>query len=82
MDNNLSSLLKTYLTNFISQHKDHLDNLHSVCVEELERVLIELVLKHTQGNQLQASKILGFNRSTLKRKITSYKMEHILPKAS
>jgi two-component system nitrogen regulation response regulator GlnG len=35
----------------------------------VERPLVELVLEQTRGNQLQAAKVLGINRNTLRKKI-------------
>ena len=82
MNNNLSSILKVYISEFLVNHQHHVVNLHGICVEEMERVLIEVIMEHTGGNQVQASKILGLNRSTLRRKILEYKMESLLDKAS
>ncbi len=41
-------------------------------VEVLERGMIERVLSRTQGNQSEASKILGIHRNTLLRKMVEH----------
>lgn len=48
------------------------ENLHAIVLEVMEVPLIERVLKHTEGNQSQAAKILGLNRATLRKKIQQY----------
>ena len=45
--------------------------LHAAVVAAVERPLIELMLEHTGGNQLRAADLLGINRNTLRKKITS-----------
>jgi len=44
-------------------------NLYGMVIPEVEKSLIEMVLKETKGNQIRASKILGINRNTLRSKI-------------
>jgi DNA-binding NtrC family response regulator len=44
-------------------------NLYETVISEVERALILISLKETQGNQLRASKLLSINRNTLKKKI-------------
>ena len=45
------------------------DNLYDEAVEAVERKVIGLVLQSTDGNQGQASKLLGITRTTLRSKI-------------
>jgi two-component system nitrogen regulation response regulator GlnG len=45
--------------------------LHAAVVAAVERPLIELILEQTGGNQLRAADLLGINRNTLRKKITS-----------
>ena len=45
--------------------------LYSETIKRAEKDLIEQVLEHTQGNQLQAAGILGITRVTLRSKIRS-----------
>jgi len=40
----------------------------------VEKSLIQIVMKETDGNQSDASRILGINRNTLRKKITDYKI--------
>lgn len=49
-------------------------NLYNAVLSEVERSLIAIVLKETEGNQLKAAKILGINRNTLRTKIKEYKI--------
>ncbi|MBI1882647.1 MAG: sigma-54-dependent Fis family transcriptional regulator [Chlamydiae bacterium] len=43
-------------------------------MDHVEKELIKLALEETQGNQLKAAQILGMNRSTLRKKIETYKI--------
>ena len=45
-------------------------NLYDVIVQQVEKPLIEHVLRYVRGNQLRAAEILGINRNTLRKKIT------------
>jgi len=44
-------------------------NLYEMVIPEVEKSLIEMVMKETKGNQIRASKLLGINRNTLRNKI-------------
>jgi two-component system nitrogen regulation response regulator GlnG len=45
------------------------ENLYAESLERMEREVIVRVLKHTDGNQLQAARILGITRGSLRNKI-------------
>jgi len=49
-------------------------SLYKIIISDVERILISSVLKETRGNQLKASKILGINRNTLRKKIKDLKI--------
>lgn len=44
-------------------------NLHPILISAVERPLIQLALRETKGNQIQAAELLGLNRNTLRKKI-------------
>jgi|Deesub1362A_J573_1020465.scaffolds.fasta_scaffold00199_29 DNA-binding NtrC family response regulator len=50
--------------------------IYDTVVSEVEKALIELVLKETGGNQIKAAKTLGINRNTLRMKIKNYKIKN------
>jgi DNA-binding protein Fis len=49
-------------------------NLHPMLITAVERPLITLALKETNGNQIQAAHLLGMNRNTLRKKITELRI--------
>lgn len=55
---------------FVSQAlREGRENLHEEALRRMERDLILRVLKHTAGNQLQAARVLGITRGSLRNKI-------------
>lgn len=44
-------------------------NLYAEALERMEREILMRVLKHTDGNQLQAARVLGITRGSLRNKI-------------
>jgi len=44
-------------------------DLYERILERVEKPLFDLVLEHTAGNQIKASKMLGVNRNTLRKKL-------------
>lgn len=51
------------------------DNLYRTVLAQIEPSLILEVLRHTQGNQTNAARILGITRNTLRSKIRQYDIE-------
>lgn len=69
----LEELVRAKLENFLNRIKGYrIEGLHAEVMARVERPLIELVLEQTRGNQLQAAKILGMNRNTLRKKIKAH----------
>lgn len=50
-----------------------LDIYRRVCLE-VDRVVIETVLRHAKGNRVRASKLLGISRTTLRAKMRALHM--------
>ena len=44
-------------------------DLYELVIREVERPLLEVVMRHTKSNQCQAAEILGINRNTLRKKL-------------
>ncbi len=62
----VESKLKGFMRN-IKRFEDF--NLYEMVIPEVEKSLIMMVLKETNGNQIRASRLLGINRNTLRTKI-------------
>lgn len=48
------------------------ENMHDLIMSKVEKPLLIQILRRVGGNQVQASKILGINRNTLRKKIKIY----------
>lgn len=48
------------------------EDLHDLIMAKVEKPLIGQILRRTGGNQVHASKILGINRNTLRKKMKIY----------
>ena len=59
----------------LRQSSDQGANLYGRILEKLERPLIEIALEKTNGNQVQAANLLGINRNTLRKKITTLQID-------
>lgn len=71
----LGSAVQTALTCYFSDLNGHApDDLYDMVIREVERPLFEAVMNHVRGNQSKAAKILGINRSTLRKKLEHYKL--------
>ena len=64
-------MIERHLKKYFENHGGGLPapGLYGRLLRELELPLINIVLKATKGNQLKASKLLGLNRNTLRKKI-------------
>lgn len=73
----LSSIISERLTDFFGSHKGSSlpINLYDIIIEQVERPLIIETLKLAKGNQLKAAEILGLNRNTLRKKITTFDID-------
>ena len=73
-EENLELYFKNYLKKYFKDFDESLsiNNLHNNFISKIEKPLIETTLKLFRGNQIKASKCLGFNRNTLRSKINLY----------
>ena len=50
------------------------DALHALFIGAAENPLLDVVLRHADGNQSRAADWLGINRNTLRRKLLDHKL--------
>jgi Fis family transcriptional regulator len=50
-------------------------NLYQMVMAEIEKPLLEVVMEHSESNQTRASRVLGINRNTLRKKLKQYDLE-------
>ncbi|MGE0173871.1 MAG: helix-turn-helix domain-containing protein [Oligoflexales bacterium] len=51
------------------------ENMYQLIMSKVEKPLLVQILRRVGGNQVQAAKILGINRNTLRKKIKAYELE-------
>ena len=52
--------------------KEHDGHVHRYLTDSIEKPLLTRLMEYTHGNQLQAARILGINRNTLRTKLRKY----------
>ena len=78
---NKNTIIKKEITNIeTNEFLLSLNNLHNNFISKIEKPLIETTLNLFRGNQIKASKCLGFNRNTLRSKINLYGIDVIKKK--
>ena len=50
------------------------DGLHELFLGAAEKPLLDVVMRHAEGNQSKAADWLGINRNTLRRKLQLHKL--------
>ena len=49
-------------------------DVYDMVIAEVEKPLLEIVMRHVKSNQCEAAEILGINRNTLRKKLKTYKL--------
>ncbi len=69
----LESIVEMKIARFLDQIGTfYPEDLHELIMGKVEKPLIGQILRRTGGNQVHASKILGINRNTLRKKMKLY----------
>lgn len=53
---------------------EKVSDVYEMVLHEMEKPLLEIVMKHAKSNQCKASDILGINRNTLRKKLTDHNL--------
>jgi len=69
----LEAIVEMKISRFLDQIGTYYpEDLHSLIMKKVEKPLLGQILRRTGGNQVHASKILGINRNTLRKKMKLY----------
>ena len=69
-----SNQVKSIISELSSQGNEQY-SLYVRALERFERPMLEEILRKAGGNQIQAAKLLGINRNTLRKKLTEYDID-------
>ena len=78
--NNLPTPLNKHVQRCVEQYFSDLNGecpvgLYERVMAEVEKPLIEVVMKKNMGNQTRTAKMLGINRNTLRKKLEQYSID-------
>ena len=66
----LEAIVELKISRFLDQIGTYYpEDLHALIMRKVEKPLVGQILRRTGGNQVHASKILGINRNTLRKKM-------------
>ncbi len=69
----LDKLVEVKIARFLSQLGEHSPgNLYTFFMGKFEKTFLTQIMRHTGGNQMQASRLLGMNRNTLRKRLRAY----------
>lgn len=72
-DQSLQELVYKLVTRFLSENKSkNINDLYDMILAEVEPPLLQAVMEKRRGNQLQAAKMLGISRGTIRKKLQRY----------
>jgi Fis family transcriptional regulator len=73
MSNDISDCVKRTLNRYFRDLDGETPHaIYDMVLEAAEKPMLEVVMKHANGNQTVAAEMLGINRNTLRRKLTDY----------
>lgn len=73
----LNGHVRSALQHYFKDLDGHMpEDLYRMVLSEVERPLFETVLKHCGSNLTLASRLLGINRATLRKKLSYYGIPH------
>ncbi|NOY67840.1 MAG: DNA-binding transcriptional regulator Fis [Gammaproteobacteria bacterium] len=71
----LSKQVKAAMKIYFEDLEGHVPNdLYRMVINEVEKPLLESVMKEVRGNQTRAAEMLGLNRSTLRKKLQQHNL--------
>lgn len=71
----LESIMEIKISRFLEQLGGfYPESLYALIMKKIEKPLIEQILKRTGNNQVQAARILGINRNTLRKKMRLFSL--------
>ena len=69
----LQELVYNLVSRFLSENKSkNIQDLYDMILCEVEPPLLQAVMEKRRGNQLQAAKLLGISRGTIRKKLLRY----------
>lgn len=74
IDGNLSKIVEKTLNKYFEMHKGGTipSGLHANIINAVEKSLLKVTLKYTQGNKVKTAEILGINRNTVYKKLAEF----------
>ena len=73
--NQIDDCIRTSLEQYFKDLRGTEPNgVHEMILRAVERPLLDVVMRHADGNQSKAAEWLGINRNTLRRKLLDHKL--------
>lgn len=72
-DRSLQDLVYNLVNRFLAENKSKsIADLYDIILSEVEPPLLQAVMEKKRGNQLQAARLLGISRGTIRKKLQRY----------
>ncbi len=69
----LQEIIYNLVNKFLAENKGNsINDLYDMILQEVEPPLLQAVMEKKRGNQLQAAKLLGISRGTIRKKLQRY----------
>ncbi|EIJ32991.1 MAG: Fis family transcriptional regulator [Candidatus Thiothrix singaporensis] len=75
LDSSLSETVARTLQDYLDTLGDHeASNIYRLVLDEVERPMLEIMMRYTHGNQSKAAQCMGINRATLRTKLKRHNL--------